>query len=114
MSEGEYLALISVRYDVDPGKFFEALVSTKEKRRIRCGGLSIECRGRNKLGRIILMMDGSRVVAQVRISEEFFSAKTNPIVKFMECDRIRRIVAKEASPFKLRGIGDLRIGMTDV
>ena len=73
MPEGEYLALISVKHSVDPDKLFQALVSAKEQQRIMCGTLSIECRGKSRSGRIFLMMDDSKVVAQVRISADFLS-----------------------------------------
>jgi len=61
------------------------------------------------------MMDEWKVVAQVRISEEFFSAKTNPIGKFRDCERIRRYMAKkDDSSFKVSGIANLRIGMVGI
>jgi ssDNA-binding replication factor A large subunit len=113
--EGEYLALLSVKHSVDPDKLFQALVSAKERQRIICGTLSIECRWKSKSGRIFLMMDDSKVVAQVRISEDFLSEKTNPIGKFKDCERIRRYLAKkEATSFKLSEIGDLRAGMVGI
>jgi hypothetical protein len=115
MPESEYLAFFSVKYSVDPDKLFQALVSAKEHRRIRCGTLSIECRGKSGAGRIFLMMDGSEFVAQVRISESFLSEKTNPICKFKDCERIRRYMAKkDATSFKLSEIGDLHVGMTGI
>jgi hypothetical protein len=113
--EGEYLAFLSVKHSIDPDKFFQALVSAKDEQRIRCGSLSIECRGRSPSGRIFLMMNDSKVVAQVRISEGFLSEKTNPIGRFKDCERVRRFVAKkDAASFKLSGIGDLRAGMTGI
>lgn len=115
MAEGEYLALLSVKHSVDPDKLFQALVSAKEQQRIMCGPLSIECRWKSRSGRIFLMMDDSKVVAQVRISEDFLSEKTNPIGKFKDCERIRRYVAKkDATSFKLSEIGDLRVGMVGI
>ncbi len=115
MPEGEYLALLSAEHSVDPDKLFQALVSVKEQQRIMCGTLSIECRRRSKLGGIFLMKDDSRVVAQVRISEDFLSEKTNPISKFKDSERIRRYWAKkDAASFKLSEIGDLRVGMVGI
>lgn len=115
MAEGEYLALLSVKHSVDPDRLFQALATTKEEQRIMCGGLSIECRGRSGDGRIFLMMDGSKVVAQVRIRDDFLSEKINPISKFKDCERIRRYEAKKAAcVFKLSFISDLRVGMTNI
>ncbi len=115
MPEGEYLALFSVKHSVDPNKLFQALVSAKEGQRIMCGTLSVECRWKGKSGRVFLLMDDSKVVAQVRISEDFLSERTNPIGKFKDCERIRRYRAKkDATSFRLREIGDLRVGMVGI
>jgi len=51
---GEYLAFITVKYNIDPDKFFQALVSTQENKKTFCGDLSIECRSRGRTGRICL------------------------------------------------------------
>jgi len=113
--EGEYLAFLSVKHSVDPDKLFQALVSAKERKTVMCGTLSIECRWKSESGRIFLIMDDSKVVAQVRISEDFLSEKTNPIGKFKDCERVRRYLAKkDATSFKLREIGDLRAGMAGI
>lgn len=112
MPEGEYLAFLSTKNSVDPDRLFQALVSTREKQKIMCGSLSIECRGRIGDRRIFLMKDGSKVVAQVRIGEVFLSEKTNPISKFKDSERIRRYVAKKnACVFRLSVISDLHVGM---
>jgi len=113
--EGEYLALLSVKHSVDPDMLFQALISAKDGKRILCGTLSIECRWKGKSGRVFLMMDGSKVVAQFKTSENFLSEKTNPIRKFKDCERIRRCRAKkDATSFRLREIGDLRVGMVGI
>jgi hypothetical protein len=113
--EGEYLAFLSVKHSVDPDKLFQALVSAKEGQRIMCGTLSIECRWKGRSGNIFLMMEDFKVVAQVRISENFLLEKTNPIGKFKDCERIRRYVAKkDATSFRLSEIGDLRVGMVGI
>lgn len=112
MSEGEYLAVLSAKHSVDPDQLFQALASTKERQRSMCGNLSIECRGRIGERRIFLMMDGSTVVAQVRLREGFLSEKTNPISKFMDSELIRRYKAKkDACVFRLSAISDLHVGM---
>jgi len=111
---GEYLAFLSVKYSVDPDKLFQALVSTKEREKVLCGSLSIECRGRIRDAKIFLMMDNSTVVAQFRVSESFLSEKGNPLRKFMDCDRIRRYLARKANAFQSGFIGSLRVGMKHV
>ncbi len=115
MPEGEYLALLSVKHSVGPDELFRALVWAKERQRIMCGTLSIECRCKSRSGRIFLIMDDSKVVAQIKISEDFLSEKTNPIGKFKDCERIRRYLAKkDATSFRLSEIGDLRVGMVGI
>jgi len=116
IGEGDYLAFLSVKYSVDPDKFFQALTSTRENHKIMCGSLSIECRGMNKDGRIFLIVDESkRFIAQVRISENFLSERTNPMSKFKNSERIRSFLAKRAAfASKPKGIGDLRVGMRSI
>ena len=95
MSEGEPMAVLSAKHSVDPDKLFQTLVSTREKQKKMCGRLSIECRGKTGEGKIFLMKDESKVVAQVQLGEGFLSEKINPISKFMDSERIRRCVAKK-------------------
>jgi replication factor A1 len=111
---GEYLAFLSVKYGVAPDKFFQALVSTKEHQKAECGDLSIEYRCMVGNGRIILMKEGSNVVAQLRVSEDFLLEKGNPLKKFMDTDRIRKFVAKKSNAFQTSFIRDLRVGMRHV
>ena len=111
---GEYLAFLSVKYSVDPDKFFQALVSTKEGEKGLCGSLSIEFRGRIRGEKIFLIMNDSTVVAQFRISESFLAERGNPLRKFMDCERIRRYLAKKADAFQSSFIGGLRVGMKHV
>lgn len=115
VSEGEYLAVLSIKHSIDPDRLFQALTSIKEQQKVMCDSLSIECRGRSRGGRIFLIMDHSKVVAQVIISEGFLSEKNNPITKFKDCDRIRSYLAKKAAcTFKHFAISDLVVGMNSI
>jgi len=111
---GEYLAFLSVKHNVDPDKLFQALVSIKEREKVRCGSLSIEFRGRVRDEKVFLIMKDSEVVAQFRASESFLAESVNPLRKFMDCDRIRRYLAKKADAFQSSFIGGLRVGMKHV
>jgi replication factor A1 len=111
---GEYLAFLSVKYSVDPDKFFQALISTKERQKAGCGEISIECRGKIGDERIFLMMEGSTVVAQLRVSEGFLLEKVNPLRKFMDAERIRRYIARKSNMLQSNFIKDLRVGMRHV
>ncbi len=111
---GRISRFFSVKHSVDPDKLFQVLVSTKEREKVLCGSLSIECRGRIRDEKIFLMMDDSTVVAQFRVSESFLSERGNPLRKFMDCDRIRRYLARKADAFQSSFIGGLRVGMKHV
>jgi len=39
LAEGEFLAFLSVKHNVNPDKLFQALISAKEQQRIMCGSL---------------------------------------------------------------------------
>jgi len=111
---GEYLAFLSVKHNVDPDKLFQALVSIKERKKVLCGSLSIEFRGRVRDEKIFLIRKDSEVVGQFRVSESFLAESVNPLRKFMDCDRIRRYLAKKADAFQSSLIGGLRVGMKHV
>jgi replication factor A1 len=111
---GEYLAFLSIKYEVDPDKFFYALTSAGEHHKSGCGNLSIECRGKIKDKAILLIMNGSRVVAQFPVSQEFLLERNNPIKSLMKTDRIRRHLAKKNRVSHFRPIRDLRTGMSHV
>jgi hypothetical protein len=113
-SAGEYLACLSVKYEVDPDTFFCALLSAGENRKSRCGNLSIECRGKTKGKIIFLITEDSEVIAQFPVSEKFLSRQGNPIRNFMETDRVRKYIAKKDRSPASRSIRDLRAGMSHV
>ena len=114
MPLGEYLAFLSVKYSVNPDKFFQALISLKEPKKITCGSLSIEFRGRIGNERIFLMTRESAVVGQFRVPESFLSEEFNPIRTYMDCDRIRRYTAKKAYAVQSGFIGGLSVGMNHI
>ena len=67
-SVGEYLAFLSVKYEVDPEDFLHALRSAERNKESRCGKLSIQCRGKTKNKFIFLIKVQPEIVAQFRIS----------------------------------------------
>jgi replication factor A1 len=113
-SPSEYLAFLSAKYEVDPDKFFQALVSAGKNHKSACGDLSIECRYKQKESVVILITSSSKVVAQFPISTEFLSQRNNPIRDARKANVLcRRLVKKDRSLHSLR-IKDLRIGMKSV
>jgi replication factor A1 len=111
---GEYLAFLSAKFSVDPDKFFQALVSLKEREKAACESLSIEFRGRIRKERIFLMTGDSGMVGQFRIPESFLSENTNPIREYMDCDRVRRYLAKKSYVLQSGFIGGLCVGMSHI
>ena len=113
-SVGEYLAFLSVKYEVDPEGFLLALRLAEEHTKSRCDQLSIQCRGKAKNKIIFLIKKESEVVAQFPISQEFLLNKSNHLRDFMDTDEIRRYVAKRAKTATANSIKDLRNGMRHV
>lgn len=109
----EYLAFLSIKHEVDPDKLFDALISAGENQKSRCGGLSIECRGKTQDKAIFLIMKECRVIAQFPVSRAFLSEGRNPIKGFMKNDLIRHLVKKNRESHRLL-IKDLQTGMNHV
>ena len=113
-SPGEYLAFLSIKYEVDPDKLFYALILAEENQKSRCENLSIECRGKTQNKAVFLIMEDSRVIAQFPIFAEFLLSQSNPIKGFMKTDRIQRHIAKKNNGSRFLLIRDLRSGMKQV
>ena len=113
-SIGEYLAFLSIKYEVDPEKFLDALRLAGEHKESNCGHLSIECRGKINAKQIFLMRNDSVVAAQFRISEDFLLESGISLRKFMETDMIRRHLFKKSKAIHSHFIRDLRSGMAHV
>ena len=113
-SIGEYLAFLSVKYEVDPEEFLRSVRLAEEHKKSRCDQLSIQCRGKAKNKIILLIKRESEVVAQFSISEEFLFNKSNHLRDFMDTDKIRRYIAKKAKTATANSIKDLRTGMRHV
>jgi replication factor A1 len=113
-SVGEYLAFLSVKYEVDPEEFLYSLHSAEEHKESRCDKLSIQCRGKTKNKFIFLIKRESEVIAQFRIDEEFLFNESNHLRNFMGTNEIRRYLARKARTATANSIKDLRTGMTHV
>ena len=110
----EYLALLTIKYELDVDKFFNALISAGENRKSTCGTLSIECRTKQNRKAIFLITQGSKVVAQFKIPEEFLSKKKNPIKEIRKAymdDRYSPNKTEATQPLQIK---DLRVGMKKV
>jgi len=114
VSHGEYLAFLSVKYEVDPDKLFYGLISAEKERKSACGNLSIECRSNQESKSIFLLTNGSKVVAQFSIPKEFLLEKTNPIKNLRKAVMLRRRLPKENMGSRSFHIKDLQIGMKQI
>ena len=114
VSVGEYLAFLSLKYDVDPDKFFYALGSAWERHKTTCGELLIQCRNKTQDKAIFLMTKDTKVVAQLPIPKTFLLEQSNPIKTFRKGDLFhRRAINKNEHSFS-SSIRDLRIGMKKI
>jgi len=113
-SPGEYLAFLSIKYEVDPDKLFYALISAEENQKSTCGNLSIECRGKQQNKIVLLITQGPKVVAQFPIPKEFLLEQSNPIKDVRRADMLgRHLIKKDSGPYSLQ-ISDLRTGMKKI
>ncbi|TRO44375.1 hypothetical protein E2P30_02050 [Candidatus Bathyarchaeota archaeon] len=110
-SIGEYLAFLSIKYEVNPERFLHALRSAKEHKKSRCGKLSVQCRGKVKNKFIFLIKRELEVVAQFPIDEEFLCNRNNQLENFTETDKIRRYLSKKDKKAAANSIKDLQTGM---
>ena len=78
-SPAEYLAFLSIKYEVDPDKFFDALALAVEKGYSKCGNLLIERRDIQKNNVVFLITRDSKVVAQFSVNKAFLLEQNNPI-----------------------------------
>jgi replication factor A1 len=113
-STSEYLAFLSAKYEVDPDRLFQALTLAEESKKSKCGDLSIEWRGETRDKVMLLILKGSKVVAQLSVFKEFLLEQGHPIRDFMGTEKIRRFLAKKTRQSSLLPIKDLRSGMTQV
>ena len=77
----EYLARISVKHEIDSGKFFSSFLDAFQHEEATCGELSIECRVKTRNHAIFLITDTHKVVAQFPIPVHIL-AKTNLLKEF--------------------------------
>ena len=113
-SPSEYLAFLCAKYEVDPDSFFRALVSASKNRMSTCNGLSIKRRRTQKENVVLLITNGSNVVAQFPLANEFLFEQKNPIKEIAKTFAFHRgIVRNDAGP-RWKQIKDLRIGMKSV
>jgi replication factor A1 len=114
LDPSEYLALLTVKYDLDVDSFFNALISAEKNQKSECGSLSIRCRTKQNNNVFFLITQNSKVVAQFKIPEELLSKPKNPIKEARNIYLNDKYpVKKDAEPQSFQ-IKDLRVGMKKV
>ena len=117
VSIAEYIAFLSIKYDVDPERLLDALVYAEKDLEAKCGGLSIRCRRRLQDKAVFLITNGDKVVAQFPISKEFLNSEGRTL-NLEKANVIRRRLVERALSKKGRGqqlrIGELRTGMKQI
>jgi len=108
----KYLAGISVKNEIDSGKFFSSFLDALEHDEAMCGELSIECRVKTRDYAIFLITNSHKVVAQFPIPEHIL-AKTNPLEEFTDRSSFLRNSVQQAKSNRYQ-IKDLRVGMKRV
>jgi len=108
----EYLARISVKHEIDSGKFFSSFLDAFQHEEAACGELSIECRVKTRDHAIFLITNTHKVIAQFPMPERIL-AKTNPLKEFTSRPSFMRNSAQEAKSNHYQ-IKDLRVGMKRV
>ena len=73
----EYLARLSIKYDIDSKKFLNSFVDAWNHQRSQCKNLLIECRGETRDSVVFLITHNSEVVAQFSMPKRFGLKFTN-------------------------------------
>src|SRR5512136_67306 len=110
----EYLALLTVKYEVDSDEFFNALVSAWRNRRSEVGDLIVECRSKQDHKVTLLITRDSKVIAQFKIPDEFFLREKNPLKGVKAVHVTERYSSKKGRLVQSFQIKDLRVGMKRV
>jgi len=114
VSVGEYLAFLSLKYEVDPDQLFHALCLAWENLKATCGELLIQCRSKTQDKAVFLMTKDSKVVSQFPIPREFLFEKANPIRTLQRAEMFgRRAIKKPETTYSFQ-IKDLRVGMKKI
>lgn len=114
MSIDEYLAFLSIKYEVDPENLVNALISADENKESTCGNLLINCRSKQSDKIIFLITTGPKVVGQFSMSEKLLLEPNSPLRNLAKTDALQKHITKRNKGPHSVCIGDLRTGMRQV
>jgi len=110
-----HLAFLSAKYSVQLSEIFDSLVSANEHGTATCASLAVEYRGNTGKEAIFLITQDDRIVVQFRISMEYLLRKDLRFESWMNTDKIRRQLAKQACGANVSTVvRNLRYGMKEV
>ena len=110
-----HLAFLSAKYSVQLSEIFDSLVSANEHGTATCASLAVEYRGNTGKEAIFLITQDDRIVVQFRISMEYLLRKDLRFESWMNTDKIRRQLAKQACGGNVSTVvRNLRYGMKEV
>ena len=105
----EYIALVSIKYDIDSEKFLNCFVKAWKHQKSKCKNLLIECRMKTRDSARFLITHNSEVVAQFSIPKRFLE-DTSPIKELIRI-RASKVTTQERDKMKPIRIGELKAGM---
>jgi replication factor A1 len=106
----EYLALIAVKYDIDTNELLDYIKEALDKGESEHKRLNVRCRQKRKDSAILLLTDGSDVVAQFPISTEIFQ-REKKLESYMRTIQARKLRTRKILNPKIE---DLRVGMKKI
>jgi replication factor A1 len=106
----EYLALIAVKYDIDANAFLDYIKESFDKGESEHKRLNVRCRQKRKDSAILLLTDGSDVVAQFPILTEIFQ-REKQLESYMRTIQARKLRTRKILNPKIE---DLKAGMKKI
>jgi replication factor A1 len=110
----EYLALLTVKYNVDADKFFNALIAAEKNKKVQCENLTIERRTKQDRTIIFLITQNKKVVAQFKIPQDLLTKTKNPIKEIRKNYLNSKHNNQKNIKTQTLQIKDLRIGMKKI
>ena len=108
----QYLALISMKHEIDSEKFFNSFTKAWEHQKSACKSLLIECRQKTRNDAVFLITDNSKVVAQFPLPTHILE-EPNPLKEFAYPKMSRKTIVEETELKHLQ-IRDLKSGMNRI
>ena len=105
----EYLAMISMKYEINSDDFFDSFVEAWKHQESTCKSLLIECRKKTRDNAVFLITNSCKVVAQFPIPKHILEETSS--LKMFARTWVSRGTIPERIKVKHPRIGDLKYGM---